>query len=135
MNSESLHIYLRELNYQKGVLLSVEEGELKAEAPPGALTDELRSYLRERRAEIVAVLERREVIKARLAAAQTAAESDPSIDFSLDSEEISSAESHLEDEIVRFIDGEADIDSVSTAWKSLIKLRRAPGDARTRAAV
>jgi len=129
----SLYAYLSDLR-KRGIALTVQDGELKAEAPPGVLSDELRVTLRDRRCELIEALDRRRVVRGRIASALEAAHADPTVDYSLESEAITAAESHLEDEVVRFIDGEVDIEAVSEAWKSLIRLRKA-GNARTRAAV
>lgn len=116
------------------MILLVEDGELKAEAPAGILDDEIRSYLRDRRPAVIEVLTRRQIVKDRIAAAHEASQADSSIDWGVYSKAIETAESDLEASVVSFVDGETDIEAVASAWKILIKLRKVP-DVRTRAAV
>lgn len=126
----SLHLYLSELEL-KGASIYIQDGALQASAPPGVLTNEIRTYLRENRSAVMDVLLRRETIKARQAAAYEKALRNSSLCWDIDRGEpkYAAAESLFESTVIQFIDGEVPIDAVSKAWKELMKLHKIPAQA------
>jgi len=112
---------LSELN-RRGVELTPEVDSLHVESPDGAITEELRAALVEHKQELITILERVRLIKARIAAAFIQAEEKypGRLDWYRDTPEVRDAEQGLDEAMSQYVEGQCSLDDVQLAWQRFI---------------